>query len=945
MASQWLLEHGDGAEGAVGPVDLSGWMCVLRGGRAGRVLLHALLEGAKASRRGVIPPRVVTLGGMMEQLLDAGEPIAQPMERALAWMQSLRSAPDATLGPLMPAKPSEHDWATWHRMAKLLDGVHAELAGANLRMKDVADAAASMEQALEAERWLALEDVLARYRAILAGAGLVDVHAARWAAIQRGHVPGAKGMTGLALIGVVEMNKAQRAAIRAAGVRVMAFVHADARDAEGFDELGCVRPAYWSEREIALSDEQVIVADTPGDQAQEALRAVARLDGSFAADEIVIGLGDETLRADMERAALWAGVPVHAAQGDSLALLPAARLLDATAAYLEDDRFAPLASLLRHADMARWIARTLPGHEQARQHWLGLLDRYYADHLQQRMTEKFLGDPKFKAPLKAVHQAVRSLLAPLMGEARPLSAWMPGIVELLRAVYGEPFENSAEDEREGRLRGWRAWHDVQSLLKALAAVTDVPSALDLSLPAPSAIRLLLREISGKVSAVEPRRGAIELLGWLELDPEPAPVVIIAGVNDGRIPASVSADPFLPDSLRRRLGLTSNASRYARDACLLDTLLRGSRRVTLITGRRSAAGEPLTPSRLLLACSDAELPRRVQRMCSDPPGGSAPLGAPSPGLATQFVVPALPAPLRIPTSMRVTDFRLYLQCPYRFALERMLRLEPITDRMDELDPMSFGSLAHDVLRDFGVDDQIRESTDEGTIARFLHDRLSMHVKARFGAKPLTAVQVQAAQLAQRLRDFAKRQAELRAEGWRIVAVEHEFEDGAALDVPGQASMPMRGKIDRIDRHERSGAWRIIDYKTSDGGDSPLEEHHGRKTLVDAGACEWFDLQLPLYRYLALRSGLGVEGAVELGYIVLPKRGGGAKWIEAPWTEEHHTSAVACAQEVVRRIREGRFERRDDVLSPFDPFARICQTTVFGVEDITEADAMIDSEEGK
>jgi len=51
----------------------------------------------------------------------------------------------------------------------------------------------------------------------------------------------------------------------------------------------------------------------------------------------------------------------------------------------------------------------------------------------------------------------------------------------------------------------------------------------------------------------------------------------------------------------------------------------------------------------------------------------------------------------------------------------------------------------------------------------------------------------------------------------------------LDVPGEAPMPIRGVIDRVDRHERTGAWRIIDYKTGERGAGPLETHHGRKTL--------------------------------------------------------------------------------------------------------------------
>ena len=48
---------------------------------------------------------------------------------------------------------------------------------------------------------------------------------------------------------------------------------------------------------------------------------------------------------------------------------------------------------------------------------------------------------------------------------------------------------------------------------------------------------------------------------------------------------------------------------------------------------------------------------------------------------------------------------------------------------------------------------------------------------------------------------------------------EFEPAVfALDVDG-APMPVRGRIDRLDRHAVTGAWRVIDYKTGEKGDGP------------------------------------------------------------------------------------------------------------------------------
>ena len=109
-------------------------------------------------------------------------------------------------------------------------------------------------------------------------------------------------------------------------------------------------------------------------------------------------------------------------------------------------------------------------------------------------------------------------------------------------------------------------------------------------------------------------GAVELQGWLELLWEDAPHLVVAGLNDGRVPDAVVGDPFLPESLRGQLGLKTNGARFARDAYLLQALAKcraqgGS--LDLLFGKTSAAGDPLRPSRLLLRCADAELPARVE----------------------------------------------------------------------------------------------------------------------------------------------------------------------------------------------------------------------------------------------------------------------------------------------------------------------------------------------
>ena len=96
----------------------------------------------------------------------------------------------------------------------------------------------------------------------------------------------------------------------------------------------------------------------------------------------------------------------------------------------------------------------------------------------------------------------------------------------------------------------------------------------------------------------------------------------------------------------------------------------------------------------------------------------------------FVLPHEPdlADLSAITKMSVTDFAAYLRCPYRFYLSRVLKLRRLDDAAEELDGLSFGNLAHDVLDTFGHTDAAHRMS-EGRIAKLLTEAL--HERAKQG----------------------------------------------------------------------------------------------------------------------------------------------------------------------------------------------------------------------
>jgi ATP-dependent helicase/nuclease subunit B len=221
-------------------------------------------------------------------------------------------------------------------------------------------------------------------------------------------------------------------------------------------------------------------------------------------------------------------------------------------------------------------------------------------------------------------------------------------------------------------------------------------------------------------------------------------------------------------------------------------------------------------------------------------------------------------------------------------------------------------------DFGRS-ELKDSTNPEEIRDHLFLALGELAAMRFGAGAQPAVQVQIELLKLRLEAFAAKQAERRQQGWKIVHVEQEFGQREGNEGPAQFAVDDRpallcGRVDRIDHHEVTGAWAVLDYKSSEKAEDPAKTHcHGD---------DWIDLQLPLYRHLVRE--LNVTGDVKLGYIQLPKDTTKTGFKLAEWTDDDLRRADETAREVVRRIRDGIFWPPAAQPPAFcDDFAAICQ----------------------
>ncbi|HEV3024687.1 MAG TPA: PD-(D/E)XK nuclease family protein, partial [Pirellulales bacterium] len=712
--------------------------------------------------------------------------------------------------------------------------MHAELAGQGLLFADVLSRGFQATDAIEIGRWQTLDALQKDYAERLDQLGLVDAQLARLDAVREGVC---RTQRDIFLVGVADLPQIVERMLEQVADRVTSLVHAPPELADRFTKSGAIVVPAWRQAEIKFDDEQLVVVDGPADQATAVVETLAEYDGRYTPDEITVGVPDAGIVPYLERRFEQFAIPARYAEALRMKQTAPYRLLAAVADYLDGQRFAEFAALVRHPDLAIWLDAG-DGHP-----WLAALDAWYARRLQTRVDEGEQEGDEDSRQVAALAVRINELCQPF-ADAQPLADCAQKMASLLVAVYGQ----RPLDGHTGRvvLETCDAIHDV--LLEAVAADARLAGRWK---PA-DAIRLLLRQIDD--TPVPPLAGpsAVELLGWLELPLDDAPALVVTGFNDGFVPSFINADPFLPNALRRKLGLLDNERRYARDAYALAVLV-GSRRVKLIAGRRSAEGDPLTPSRLLFACPRERIPRRVlvyfrgEEVRTPPPRVPQGLNA---GRRQSTFEPPRPRPLEEPvTSMRVTQFRDYLACPYRYYLRHVLNLRGLNDLAEELDPLAFGSLAHEVLNAFGADPGNSRLVDAEKVIKVLDAELERMVRGIYGKRRLPAVNVQIAHLHLRLAAFARWQASWAAQGWRIVATEVEVGEGAAaLRVDGQP-MFLRARIDRIDRRDADGRYIIFDYKTSDAGHPPDKTHRKQD--------RWVDLQLPLYRHLTKAVGIAAN----------------------------------------------------------------------------------------
>lgn len=872
-----------------GVIDLSEVVVVMPGGRAGRQLTAALVDEGDRIGIPLFLPRVVTPAGLLDVLVPLEESSASEVERAWAWRAALVALPPDVRRQIASREPAATDLRGWIGLARSIDRTHVEVVGEGLRF---AEAAEELSSTLDAERWSALAAAEREYMHILARKKLVDPPTERLDRINSLDIVAPKHVV---LLGVSELSQVARRALNAVllATRVVVITLAPHSLRSRFDDLGCVLPEEWKIADVRVPTAAFRVVHSPMDQADAALDEIEQL-ALDAPHNVVIGSLDGDVQQQLLARGPLCGVQLRAAAGVPLSGSRAHQLLQALADYCKEGSFRGLGTLVRHADVERWLASSL-GMSPAS--WLAPLEQYAIERLPSLVCDV---DPSNEAIWRIVRTLDELLgsISPHVAEPslQSMSHWCAETQRVLDRLKIE-----ADDES---LSGVIALRDVLNMhMDSRVHDVEVPCGVE------NALQLLADAISDHQVPTPGASHAVEMLGWLELVLDDSRAIVVTGFNEGNVPAR-SRSSLLGEPVRRSLRLPTSDTRAARDRYLLAALAGAGRSLRIICGKVSKDANPLLPSRLMFACDDDEVVRRVELFAF---GSTQPMRRPREVAASSSTISFAPFPRdpqpspfapRALSHMPVTAFRDYLASPYAYYIKHVLRLREVEDRVGELDAAGFGNLVHECLREFGAS-PTASSTAPHDIDEFLSESLRRRITSIFASRVPVSVQVQQENARARLRAFARWQSERIRSGWHIWKIEwsppphvpeREGAGGVAFDVDAQPVM-LTGRIDRIDRHD-DGRIALLDYKTAKDAKSPERTHRATKS----GVATWTDLQLPLYRHLAS----SVAGNFpELGYICLPMKASETGDRMAMWTPDELASADECARDVVRRVRNGEF----------------------------------------
>lgn len=755
--------------------------------QSGRRLHEALVAEANRAQSGLFPPLILTPDALFRQASlipdNTRLPAASRTLVLATWATVLKEISLDSYRQVFPMDPLSRDnqWAL--RIAVQFERLQSQLSEQDLDFEAVSRKVSGSN--LEPERWQELARLEALFHNKLQQIGKQCPNQVRR---QIAHKPRFESsIRKIIVAGTPDpfpLSIQLLGAARQAGIEVVVLQYGPANadpglwQADGRPEFG-----QWYRADLPLDDRlHFHLAHGPRELARQTCKLTQQVSGH---SQTALGIIDPEFLPVIEQEFSNHEIPGYNPAGTSLADTEPGRVMQRIQDFALQKDFQPTWNLLRDPAFHQQVLALQIQRKLDSKQFLFELDLLQAKHLchsTESLSAVLDQDFNQSPPNFPLTRIAFSLLQhwKTILNSQPLEQ---SLETLLLQYFGERWLTDNNPEQRLLIEALQTFNEL--LLEIRELRTHYPQLSN------SEIHSLLGNLI-RQSQLYPERpeAALDMQGWLEMLWEDAPRLILTGFHEGVIPSHIQGDAFLPETLRRFLGMTSNHERLGRDAYLLHAVLASrstAESVHILIARWAPSGSALKPSRLLFQTSDQTLfLRQVNHLIRKNPAPEE-----SPPYHNQLQIRP---PLGQPKRFSVTGFRQFLSNPFDFYLRHVLNWNAYPLRKSEMDAADFGTLFHAIMQE--VTDRTRGQIIDSVkpLLSLMEEIAARQMQHLFGGDYSFPVRLQWENLKTRLRKCAEIEVEIRNEGWVNLQteqkVEYQFE-----------GWTIRGTIDRIDHHPK------------------------------------------------------------------------------------------------------------------------------------------------
>ncbi|MFV0415009.1 MAG: PD-(D/E)XK nuclease family protein [Chthoniobacterales bacterium] len=964
--ADWLIENHTLPD----KQDFSDYVILLPSSRAGRRLTEILAQRLAGRDAALFnPPRTLTPAALAEALFTAPDQIYPPAPdflTRLAWRTAVQKL-DQNEKKILGLTENFNTSAVNSSLAGKLASVCRELRAQLLQPKSVAKHLATQNnQSPRAQAlWQVLASAFTLYLRQLEAWQHSDPGEFTIACFEKGTLRSPAPDSLKVIVAALPEFDAMYALALVRLPDPQVLIHAP-ENPDVFDAWGRLNTKAWSQHRVDLKHGEITVCKDGEDQAQAVGRTLSEWRKNFPNARQVLCAPDTSTFSELRTALAKQQIT---ARPPSLINFRQSRpfvLLSLLAKYnerkpSEAPDFRTVARIARHPDFLAATALSDPASD---------LDRLYENHQPRYFAPSAYPqtEPGEEEEEKSYNQISKKLfvLEKHLNQLFSFPSALTGLgnyTKYTRKFLGQLYATAKVNRHS--VEGRTLIEPLEALLNSLREIEkfaskNSPSLKKTDMSFSAFLKLLIETLGSHTVPPPDTANSIDLIGWLEISGEDAPLLCIASLCEGIVPASVTYDAFLPGHLRKQLSLNHDEARLARE----NFLLAGAAAcrpgcLRLFVPKQNSQGDPLRPSRTLLSGLEGkELATRLLRLLD---ADSKAEESEETTAEKSYIISTEATPLR--ETLSVTEFSKYIASPRLYYFEKIRGLKLPQDTQEGLPPPLIGTILHNVFEVFGHDPAIRDSQNVRDIYAWVRAEFDRQWEERFARLESSFLHAQKTSLEQRLYDFSRHQVKARNEGWEIFYTERSQSQEDEILAPlcllehgrhAGTQIRVKGRIDRVDYRPNAAEgeirWRVIDYKTGAKAERPDKKHFAATS--NEKSVRWKDLQLPLYYHLFphLAEKKGWKNyqsgeRVELCYFLLPEESGNSE-ISPPFNHDFIGTAILPgdeekplglekAVEIAHKIAAGEFEEIGKLPNYINPiFATLCGDSSQKDEDETD-----------